>query len=440
MDTAEQSDVLFSNIRVFDGVAERLSETCHVLVRDGVIETVAVRAPEVGPEVTVLDGGGRTLMPGLIDAHWHAAFANLPMSTLQLADAGYVAIAAAFGAGQTLQRGFTSVRDAGGPVFGLKLAVDQGLTPGPRIYPSGAFISQTAGHGDFRTLNEVPRGLCGHLSHAEIVGASVIADGVPEVLRAVREQLMHGASQIKMMAGGGAASAYDPIDVTEYTEDEMRAGVEAAANWGTYVLVHAYTPRAVQQALRAGVRCIDHGHLLDDTTVAMIAEHDAWWSMQPFLDDEDAIPLENPVSRAKQLKVIQGTETAYALAKKHGVKLAWGTDTLFDAKLATRQGAQLVKMRNWFTPAEVLRMATSTNARLLALSGERNPYPGRLGVVQEGALADLLLVDGDPLADLELLATPETSLNVIMKGGRLYKNTLPPTARPESQGPAESGH
>ncbi|HEX4790560.1 MAG TPA: amidohydrolase family protein [Actinospica sp.] len=429
MDTAEQSDVLFSDVRVFDGFADRLSDPCHVLVRGGLIESIAAQAPAQartsGPECRVIDGGGRTLMPGLIDAHWHAAFASLPMSALQLADAGYVAIASAFAARQTLLRGFTSVRDAGGPVFGLKLAIDRGLTTGPRIYPSGAFISQTAGHGDFRTPNEVPRGLCGHLSHAEILGASVIADGVPEVLRAVREQLMHGASQIKMMAGGGAASAYDPIDVTEYTEDEMRAGVEAAANWGTYVLVHAYTPRAVQQALRAGVRCIDHGHLLDDTTVAMIAEHGAWWSMQPFLDDEDAIPLENPVSRAKQLKVIQGTENAYALAKKHGVKLAWGTDTLFDAKLATRQGAQLVKMRKWFRPAQVLRMATSANAELLAMSGERNPYPGKLGVVREGAIADLLLVDGDPLANLDLLATPETGLPVIMKGGRVYKNTLP---------------
>ncbi|HEY3867243.1 MAG TPA: amidohydrolase family protein [Actinocrinis sp.] len=425
---------LFRNVRVFDGVSDALSEPCHVLVRGGLIASVTKRAPADGDDQTTIDGTGHTLMPGLIDAHWHAAFASLPISALQLADAGYVAIAAASGARATLMRGFTAVRDAGGPVFGLKLAVDQGLTPGPRIYPSGAFISQTAGHGDFRTPNEIPRGICGHLSHAEIVGASAIADGVSEVLRAVREQLMHGASQIKMMAGGGAASSYDPIDVTQYTEAELRAGVEAAENWGTYVMVHAYTPHAVQQALRAGVRCIDHGHLLDEKTVAMIAERDAWWSLQPFLDDEDAIPVESPASRAKQMRIIEGTDTAYQLAKKHGVKLAWGTDTLFDAKLATRQGAQLAKMRRWFTPAEVLRMATSGNAELLAMSGERNPYPGALGVVQEGALADLLLVDGDPLADLDLLASPDTGLAVIMKDGRIHKNTL--TGRPATT----SGH
>lgn len=170
------------------------------------------------------------------------------------------------------------------------------------------------------------------------------------------------------------ASAHDPIDATQYTEAELRAAVDAAENWGTYVLVHAYTPRAVQQAIRAGVRCIDHGHLLDDETVAMIAEYDIWWSLQPFLDDEDAIPLSAPGQRANQLLIVEGTDRAYALAKKHGVKLAWGTDTLFDARLASRQGRQLAKMSRWFTAAEVLQMATSRNAALLAMSGERNPY------------------------------------------------------------------
>ena len=231
------------------------------------------------------------------------------------------------------------------------------------------------------------------------------------------------------MAGGGVSSAYDPIDVTQYTEAELRAGVEAAENWGTYVMVHAYTPRAVQQALRAGVKCIEHGHLIDDETVAMIAEHDAWWSLQPFLDDEDAIPVP-AASRDKQGMVTDGTDRAYGLAKKHGVKLAWGTDTLFDAHLATRQGAQLAKMTRWFTPVEVLRMATHDNAELCGLSGPRNPYPGKLGVVAEGALADLLVVNGDPLDDIELLAAPATGLSVIVKAGEIHKNLLPTTAQP----------
>jgi imidazolonepropionase-like amidohydrolase len=174
--------------------------------------------------------------------------------------------------------------------------------------------------------------------HNELVGAVAIADGVGEVLRAVREQLMLGATQIKMHAGGGVITPHDPIDVTEYTEAELRAGDEAAENWGTYVLVHAYTPRAVQQAIRAGVRCIEHGHLLDEQTAAMMAEHEVWWSLQPFLDDEDAIAIADPARRAEQLRVLNGTDTAYQLAKKHHVKLAWGTDTIFDAKLGQPAG------------------------------------------------------------------------------------------------------
>jgi imidazolonepropionase-like amidohydrolase len=419
-------DVLFRGVRVFDGVSASLSEPSDVLVRGNTIAAVSAQPVPAGEgqERAVIEGAGRVLMPGLIDAHYHAAFATLPLAALQTADPGYIQIQAAAAAREALLRGFTTVRDVGGPVFGLKRAIDEGITAGPRIYPSGAFISQTSGHGDFRMISELPRGVCGHLAYSEIIGAAVIADGVPEVLRGVREQLMRGASQIKIMAGGGVASAHDPIDATQYTEAELRAGVEAAENWGTYVLVHAYTPRAVQQAIRAGVRCIDHGHLLDEETVAMMADHDTWWSLQPFLDDEDAIPLPGPVQRAQQLLIVEGTDRAYALAKKHEVKLAWGTDTLFDAGLAGRQGRQLAKMSRWFTAAEVLRMATSQNAALLAMSGERDPYPGKLGVVAAGALADLLLVDGDPLENLDRIATPATSLVVIMKDGKVCKNLL----------------
>jgi imidazolonepropionase-like amidohydrolase len=269
--------------------------------------------------------------------------------------------------------------------------------------------------------HEVPSSSCGITSHAECIGLSAITDGVDAVLRAVREQLMLGATQIKMMAGGGVASAHDPIDVTQYTEAELRAGVAAAENWGTYVLVHAFTPRAVQQSLRAGVRCIEHGFLLDDATAEMIAARDAWWCLQPMLNDEDAIPFTDPDKQEKLTRVTAGTDRAFQLAKKHGVNLAWGTDTLFDAGLADRQGRQLAKMTRWFSPTDVLRMATSRNAALCALSGDRNPYPGRLGVVEVGALADLLLVDGDPLENLELLADPDRTLLAIIKNGALYK-------------------
>jgi imidazolonepropionase-like amidohydrolase len=426
MSSTVRATTLFSDVRVFDGRTSVLSPSSNVVVRGATIESVSTQPIPTahGEDRLQIDGGGRVLMPGLIDAHWHAMAAALPLTSVLEADVGYVNLAAGAQAKRTLHRGFTTVRDVGGPVFGLKTAIDDGTIEGPRIYPSGAFITQTAGHGDFRMRHEASRAACGAVSHGEAIGLSTIADGVDAVLRAGREQLMLGATQIKMMAGGGVASRYDPIDVTQYTEAELRAGVAVAENWGTYVLVHAFTPRAVQQSLRAGVRCIEHGFLLDDATAEKIAERDAWWSMQPMLGDDDAIHFEDPAKQQMLAQVTAGTDRAFELAKKHGVKLAWGTDTLFDAGLADRQGRQLAKMSRWFAPAEVLTMATSQNAALCAMSGPRNPYPGRLGVIEVGALADLLLVDGDPLADLDLLADPDRTLLVIMKNGTIYKRTI----------------
>ncbi len=422
---------IFRNVRVFDGRSPTLTSPRDVVVRGKFIESVQVSSGAAcDANDSIIEAAGRVLMPGLIDAHWHAIFAAASLTTALTADAGYLHITAGVQAERTLLRGFTTVRDAGGPVFALKRAIDDGVIPGPRIFPSGAFITQTSGHGDFRLRHEIPRHPCGQLSHIETTGASAIADGVDQVLRAVREQLMLGASQIKVMAGGGVASPHDPIDVTQYTAAEMRAAVDAAENWGTYVMVHAYTPRSIRQAIDAGVRCIEHGHLMDDATAEIMAKSGTWWSLQPFLDDEDSIPIVEPTSRLKQLQITDGTERAYALARKHGIKVAWGTDTLFDESLAARQGKQLAKMIRWYTPAEVLTTATSGNAELLALCGDRNPYPGRLGVIEPGAFADLLLVDGDPLTRIDLLADPDRSLVLIMKGGAVYKNkTTTPGSR-----------
>ena len=411
-----------TNVNVFDSVAGRVGGPFDVTVGDGLIVSVNPSGPgDPGdPGGIQIDGVGKTLMPGLIDAHWHTAFTTIPVAVATLGEIGYVFAQAVVSAGDTLLRGFTTVRDLGGPSFGIKQAIDQGSIPGPRIYPSGAFISQTGGHGDFRLPNEAPRGIAGQLSYSEIVGAAVIADGEAEVLRGAREVLRRGASQVKLMAGGGVASNYDPLDVTQYTVREIRAAVEAAENWGTYVTVHAYTPRAVRAAIEAGVRCIEHGQLLDEETVALMAEQDIWWCLQPFLDDEDAPPLAGP-NRAKFLQMVAGTDNAYQLAIKHQVRVAFGTDTLFDAKLATRQGAQLAKLTRWYSPADLLRQATAGNAELLALSGPRNPYPGRLGVVAGGAIADLILVDGDPVADISLIGRPEEAFPAIIKGGQLVK-------------------
>lgn len=417
--------VVFRNVRLFDGVSDRLRDGVTVVVAGNTILSVEAGERVAGPDDVVIDGGGRTLMPGLIDNHWHAMMAALSLTTLLTADVGYINLVAADEAEKTLMRGFTTVRDMAGPSFGLKRAIDTGLVRGPRIWPSGAMISQTSGHGDFRLPYEVPAAADAPLSRGEVVGGGMIADGVDEVLKRVREQLMMGASQIKLSAGGGVASNYDPLDVSQYTEPEFRAAVEAAENWGTYVAVHAYTPRAIQMAVRSGVRCIEHGQLMDDETAAIMAEKAVWLCAQPFLDDADASRQpEGSPNRAKQIQMSRGTDTAYALAKKHGLKTAWGTDTLFDARMTARQGAQLAKMKRWYSPFEILKMATGTNAELLAMSGLRSPYSGRLGVVEQGALADLLLVDGDPTDDIDLVADPDANFKIIMKDGLVYKNKL----------------
>jgi imidazolonepropionase-like amidohydrolase len=418
--------VLFENVRIFNGTSERLSPPSNVLVVGNRIERISagpIPAEDPSRTTTVIAGGGRTLMPGMIDAHTHLMFATVPQLLLLTSDITYTSVVAAKAANDMLMRGFTTARDVGGPVFGLKRAIDQGLAPGPRIWPAGATISQTGGHGDFRLPNELPARPGDH-SFAERVNATAIADGADAVRQRTREQLALGASQIKIMAGGGVASMYDPLDVTQYGPAEMRAAVEAAENWGTYATVHAYTPKAIRQAIEAGVKCVDHAQLIDEPTMKLMADKGVWLSIQPFLEDEDMIPFaEGSPNRAKQKEMISGTDNAFKLAKKYKVKTAWGTDTLFDAKLATRQGAQLVKLTRWYKPFEVLKMATADNAELLTLSGRRTPYAGKLGVVQEGALADLLLWDGDPLTDIKRIEDPGKYLRVVMKDGKLYKNT-----------------
>ncbi len=424
--TTVSGATLFQNVRIYDGTGKSLSAPSNVLVRGNRIERIS-RAPiPVDPAVgsIVIDGGGRTLMPGLIDAHWHTLLVRPRFTELLTVDVGYLNVLGAAEATATLMRGFTTVRDVGGSSFGLKRAIDEGVVPGPRIYPSGAMISVTSGHGDFRASWEVPRTIGSPASRGEQVGAAMIADSPDEVTVRVREQFLQGASQIKLSAGGGVSSPHSPLDVSTFTEAELRAAVEAAANWGTYVTVHAYTPAAVQRAIAAGVQCIEHAHLMDDATARMMAEKGVWLSMQPLPDElAEAFPPGSE-QRAKAVEVFAGTPRTYELAKKYGIKTAWGTDVLFSPALALQQGALLAKLATWFTPAEALAQATGTNAQLLALSGKRNPYPGKLGVVEEGALADLLLVDGNPLENIALVADPARNFRVIMKDGKIYKNTL----------------
>ncbi len=413
--------LLLTNLRLFDGEALSIRHDVDVLVNDGRIAALVAR--DQGPaDAERIDCGGRTVIPGLIDAHWHATLVAVSQVVAMTQDPGFLHLMAGREAGATLMRGFTTVRDVGGPAFGLKAAIDRGVVAGPRIFPSGAIISQTSGHGDFRFSNALPMMPSDPADFASAQGMSALADGVPEVLRRTREQLMKGASQIKITAGGGVASQFDPLDSTQFTEAELRAAVDAAADWNTYVCAHVYTPKGIQRCVTAGVKSIEHGQLADEDTVKMMADHGTWWSIQPFLADEDANQYSDPKAIAGQKMVAEGTVRAFELANKYKVDWAFGTDILFSGS-GESQGRQLAKIARFVSPLEALHRATGAAGKLLAMSGPRATYDGRLGVIAEGALADLLVVDGDPETDLAWLGDPN-NLRLIMKGGRVHKNSL----------------
>ena len=414
-------NVVIRGAQIFNGCDEALADA-DVLVSGQLIAAIGpdLKAPEGAFEIAA---DGHTLMPGLIDAHWHGIFAEATIANLFLTNEGYWNLLGAKAQNNALYRGFTTVRDTAGPMFDIARATDEGLIDGPRVFPSGPALSITAGHQDFRLTRDVPQ-TRDNLHSFETSDMFYITDGVPDVLKRVRENLMQGATQIKLMAGGGVTSAYDPIHTIQFTNEEFRAAVEATEAWGTYVTTHAINNEAVVHSIENGAKSVEHAHMSTRETLQMFKDNDVWLSMQPFLDDEDA-PALNDFQKAKYKFVTDGTDFVYRTAKELGLKIAFGTDTLFSADLAKRQGAQLAKMQRWFTPYEALKMATCDNAELLKLSGPLTPYPlGPLGVVEEGAYADLILVDGNPLEDLDLVGDPKENFHMIMKDGVIYKYTL----------------
>ena len=416
---------LITNVNVFDGINEKLLKNVNVVITGNLITKVSEQPLAVAGG-TVIDGGGRTMIPGLIDMHWHSAYASIPMQVGLTSDHAYHLLIGAKSNERVLMRGFTTVRDVGGNVFSLAKLTDAGVYQGPRIFPSGPAISQTSGHTDFRPATAVPADPDAPLVYMERIGHVIVADGVPDVLKRTREALRMGATQIKINSGGGVSSSFDPLDVAQFTVEETKAAVDAASDWNTYVATHTFTDAATQRAVEAGVLSIEHGHLLSEKTLRLMKKKGAYLSMQPILDDEDAIAFpEGSFSRQKYLEVTEGTDRVYKLAKKVGVKIVFGTDTLFDPELAEKQGKQLAKLGRWFTPVEALRQATSTAGELLAKSGPRSPYrQGELGVIKAGAYADLILVNGNPLENLDLVANPEQNFHLIMKDGVVYKNQL----------------
>ncbi|CAL8977700.1 Imidazolonepropionase [Propionicimonas sp. T2.31MG-18] len=414
--------LLITNACIFDGNSDTLTAPMSVLVEGDKITKIAttIRAPK---GAMVIDATGRTLTPGFIDAHVHISM-QVDFREVSAIDEYYFAFVQQDEALKMLMRGFTTARDTGGNTFSLKRAIDEGRFPGPRLYPSGAVICQTGGHVDYRTPNAIPRPRATDPETMVRVGHAVVADGEAEMLIAAREQLRRGATQVKITAGGGAASPADPLDTVQFTPWEVRAVVRAAQNWHTYVAAHVYNNEGIRMCVENGVESIEHANFIDEPTLDLIIAKGVWLSVQTLVFVNTPAGMnEGQIARFKEAAT--GLDNMFKLIKAKGYRrVAFGTDIIGDSALLARQGEEFTNRAKWFSNSEVLRQATSANAELLAMSGPRNPYPGKLGVIEEGAYADLLLVNGDPLKDISILTRPEENLALIMKDGKIYKNKV----------------
>jgi imidazolonepropionase-like amidohydrolase len=408
--------LLLENARLLDVEAGAIREGASVLVDGERIAEVSDRAI-TSRDAQRVDLAGRTLMPGLIDAHVHCAITTMNLAAMTSRPVTLVAHEAGRILAGMLRRGFTTVRDAGGADYGLAQAVERGLIDGPRLFYAGRVLSQTGGHGDFTPREDAPR-LCA--CHIHTSGFSHVADGVAAVRKAAREELRRGASQVKIMASGGVASPSDPIWNLQYSAEEMRAIVEEAAGWRSYAMAHAYTPEAIRRAVDAGVRTIEHGNLIDRATAEHMQRKGAYLVptlVTYFAIDELGRKLGFPaVSQAKVKDVLGQGLASLEIARAAGVAMGFGTDLLGETH--DQQSREFEIRGRVVPPAEVIRSATVVNAAILNRTGE-------LGVVAPGALADLLVVDGDPLTNLALLAEPEKHLAAIVKGGRFVVNRIP---------------
>ena len=406
--------IIFANCAVLDGTRKERREDHHVLVEGDRIREVS-DAPIKSGTARTIDLKGRTLMPGLIDAHVHVLAVDLPLDRLSDRPVTLLTLQAAKVLEGMLQRGFTTIRDAGGADGGLAEAVEEGLVHGPRIFPSGMALSQTGGHGDVRPRTQsVETCAC----CAGGLAGSRIADGVAECRRAARDELRKGATQIKILASGGVASPYDPIWNLQYSEEEVRAIVEEARAWRTYVLAHAYSPEAIRRSIEFGVRSIEHGNLIDRATAEHVAGADAF--VVPTLATYDALHRFGrelgftETNMAKLAEVREAGLGSLEILQRAGVKIGWGTDLL--GPMHRHQSREFIIRAEAMAPFDIIRSATLVNAELLNRAGD-------LGVVAPGARAGLIAVDGDPLTDISLLDGQGEHLTQIMKDGVFYKTS-----------------
>jgi len=477
--------ILFKNVNVWDGTSKTLKNDYDVLIVENKIKKVAEDIPTSGTyeldvqtggvksaqfpaqgldaytfktidssgktekievKVTVIDGGGRTLMPGLINSHVHLTHTLIDggvpgWNATTWEDLGAVATSSAK---EYLMMGFTTVRDMGGMADGFKRGIDKGLIEGPRIYPAGAYIAQTSGHGDLRLRGQPNSQTTGiQYSNLERLGVISIADGVPNMLTAVRENFANGAAYIKIHAGGGISSEKDPLHTLQYTLEELKAANAAVRDWDTYWTVHAYTTPTVTRALDAGAECIDHAQMIDEETMKRISENGIFVTANLAGMSKDLLkhPLYGNPKNPQHIKTVhfmEGSKNFAELIKKYGVKWSFGDDLVLSTQFYFRKHVDYEKWYagELFGNHFALVGMTSTPGKLAQLTGQNNPYPGTLGIIEEGAYADILVVDGNPLEDLAAIGADKSwfeapdrsqdipSLRLIMKDGKIYKNTL----------------
>lgn len=413
---------LITGARIFDGVSETLVDGQDVLVQDGMIAQIGsdIAAPE---GATVIDADGRVMTPGLIYMHEHLMM-QMSSPELRFRDTRYKALVGGKIAGEYLMRGITTVRDAAGNTYGLKAAIDEGIVVGPRIYPSGPMISQTSGHSDHRLPTEKSLAMGGQHDALVISGDFAVADGAPQMLVAARENLRRGSSQIKIAVGGGTGSISDPLEVVEFTPEEIQAATQAAEDFGTYVMAHVYNTEGIRRAIDNGVKSIEHGNLIDRETLQYIMDNDVWLS--PQVSVYTFIPPGYTEGQAaKHRQAYAGIDQMFQIAKEIGFdNMVIGSDIISSPDAIDTINGEFTFRAQWFEPVEIMRQATSKGGELLALSNVLNPYPGELGVIKEGAHADLLLIDGNPLEDVSVMTDHEANFDLIMKAGVIHKNAM----------------
>ena len=411
------STVLFRNARVFDGKSDKCPDGMSVLVESNLIREVSEK-PIRSKNARVLDVGGRTLMPGLIDAHMHAYASDVNMFRVEASGTAYRTAHAVRMLGFALDCGFTTVRDIGGGDHSLAKAISDGLIRAPRYFYAGKVLSMTGGHGDMRRVEEAPdyKAMC---SCGVFNSFCKIADGVDECTRATREELRQGAHCIKIMGSGGVASPTDPIWMNQYREDEIRAIVNECSERRTYASAHCHPASAVRRCVEFGVRSIEHGTLIDDDTARFVAKSDSY--IVPTLviiyalvelGKQLGFP---PESQEKAAYAFEGALSGLEKMRKAGVKIGYGTDLL--GTTYVQQCREFTLRREVFKPVELLRQATSNNAALMMMEG-------KIGCVAPGAFADLIVVDGDPLKDIDLVAADGKKLLLIMRDGEVVRNKL----------------